>query len=150
MSEFSGTADVAVLRNVSFDTHLSDPRIADLIRHALAEERETGDWQLAIAFVGLDEISQLHARFMGQTEPTDILTFPFGEAGVAGGDIAVCVPVASEQGAEHGNSLDDELAFLILHGVLHLIGYDDATDVGRTAMLDRQQEILDSWKRLRV
>jgi rRNA maturation RNase YbeY len=56
------------------------------------------------------------------------------------------VPVAAEQGAEHGNTLAEELYFLVLHGVLHLTGHDDETPQERAAMLARQREIYSEWR----
>lgn len=146
MNNAARRVDVSVARTVAFESDLTDPRIADLVEFALQQEHADGDWQVALALMDSVEMGQLHLQFMGLSGPTDILTFPYDEEAFKGGDIAICVPVAADQAAEHGNALDEELAFLVLHGVLHLIGYDDATDASRSAMLDRQQDMLDTWK----
>jgi rRNA maturation RNase YbeY len=117
--------------------------VAGLIDLCLRSEGRGGRWQFSIAFVDEPEIIDLHQRFMQQDTPTDILTFPY-EADPAGdgGDIAICVPVAGVNAIENGKSLSWELAFLILHGVLHILGWNDTTDAERAAMLDRQSNLL--------
>ncbi|MGH9479980.1 MAG: rRNA maturation RNase YbeY, partial [Terriglobales bacterium] len=81
---------------------------------------------------------ELNRRFLGHDWPTDVLSFP----GVAGrgpqrrfgahlGDLAVSVPAARRQARQHGHALDVELRILLLHGLLHLAGYDHARDQGQ-------------------
>jgi rRNA maturation RNase YbeY len=140
-----GSVEVAVVRKYPVPAELTDERIADLITHCLIEEAATGNWQVAAAFMDDSEMRFLHAQFMNDPESTDILTFPYDDPDTSGGDIAICVPVAAEQAMDNGTSLADELAFLLLHGVLHLVGYDDQSDDDRSVMLARQQAILESW-----
>ena len=109
------------------------------------EEGASGPWQVAIAFVDEGEIGLLHDQFLGDPSPTDIITFPYEDPDFSGGDIAICVPVAAGNAHEQGNSLSKELGFLVLHGLLHLLDYDDTDDDDRAAMLARQQVILDKW-----
>lgn len=127
-------------------SELTEASVADLVRFALAAERQAGPWAISFAFVSEAEIGRLHDEFLRDPSPTDIITFPYDDPDVDGGDVAICVPVAAEQGAEHGNTLAEELFFLVLHGVLHLVGFDDATPQKRAAMLARQQEIFDAWR----
>lgn len=124
---------------------LDEGAVSTLVRTALEAEGQVGPWVINIALVDADEISRLHDRFLGDPTLTDIITFPYDEPGLSGGDIAICLPIAAEQGAEHGKSLTEELHFLILHGVLHLVGRDDGSADLRAAMLHRQQEIYDAW-----
>jgi probable rRNA maturation factor len=137
--------DVTVIDKAPVPDAITEAHVTELVHHCLREERATGDWQVAIAFVGTDEISMLHEQFMGDPAPTDIITFPYDDPEIAGGDIAICVPVAAEYAGDHGSTSSAELEFLVLHGLLHLLEYDDASDDERTKMLRRQQEILDSW-----
>ena len=146
MEEDASTVEVAVVRKFPVPEDLTDERLADLITHCLLEEGASGKWQVAVAFMDDSEIRFLHAQFMNNPVSTDILTFPYDDPDMSGGDIAICVPVAADQAGEFGKSLSDELAFLILHGVLHLAGYEDGTDDDRAAMLAKQEAILDSWK----
>ena len=145
MPEHGWRVDVTVIEKTPVPDAITEARVTELVRHCLRDERVTGDWQLAIAFVDTDEISMLHEQFMGDPAPTDIITFPYDDPEIDGGDIAICVPIAAEYARDHGSTSSAELEFLILHGLLHLLEYDDTTDDGRAKMLRRQQEILDSW-----
>ena len=73
-----------------------------------------------------DRIQALNREFRGRDEATDVLTFPSGEG--ADGDLAIAVPYAARQAARRGVPLDTELAYLAIHGALHLCGLDDATE----------------------
>lgn len=73
-----------------------------------------------------DRIQTLNREFRGLNEPTDVLTFPSGDG--ADGDLAIAVPYAERQAALRGVPLDTELAYLAIHGALHLCGLDDATE----------------------
>jgi probable rRNA maturation factor len=87
-----------------------------------------------------DEIRRLNSEFRGIDRVTDVLSFPDGEGSL--GEIAVCLPIAEEQAAERGISLESELACLAVHGGLHLLGYDDDTEDGRRQMIDNMNAIV--------
>ena len=98
-------------------------------------------------------IQELNRDFLGYDTPTDVLSFSAREGddafvsapevGDYWGDVIVSYPRASEQAAEQGHAVDDELELLVVHGVLHLLGYDHETEEDRAEMWARQQEILD-------
>jgi len=107
-------------------------------------------------FIANDEnIRRLNAQYRGQDSVTDVLAFPSGEdsdgfvsppfAPPHLGDIAVSYPRAVAQAAQYGHSTAEELDRLVVHGVLHLLGYDDQTRVGRKAMWARQEAIVRSF-----
>jgi rRNA maturation RNase YbeY len=137
---------IDVSDGLTIPPEVTEGSLLGLVRFALERERQTGPWGVSFALVTVAEISELHDRFLGDASPTDIITFPYDDPGVGGGDIAICVPVAADQGAEHGNTLAEELYFLALHGVLHLTGHDDETQRERTEMLARQHEIFSAWR----
>lgn len=83
-----------------------------------------------IAFVSDDRIRQLNRRYRGFDRATDVLSFPTGEENVALGDIAISVERARAQARQNGLTLEQEIAQLILHGLLHLCGYDHERDNG--------------------
>jgi probable rRNA maturation factor len=87
-----------------------------------------------------DEIRRLNSEFRGIDRVTDVLSFPDGEGSL--GEIAVCLPIAEEQAAERGISLESELGCLAVHGGLHLLGYDDDTEDGRRQMIDNMNAIV--------
>ncbi|MFO7270771.1 rRNA maturation RNase YbeY [Sphaerobacter thermophilus] len=96
------------------------------------------------------EIADLHLRFMNIPDPTDVLTFPADITDTDGpylGDIAVSFDTAADQAADAGHSPQREIAYLALHGLLHLAGYDDLTPDERDAMLRRQDELIAAFER---
>jgi probable rRNA maturation factor len=87
-----------------------------------------------IAFVSDKKIRELNRQFRGIDKATDVLSFP--SDGPDLGDIAVSVDMAAAQAKENGLKLDEEIAKLILHGLLHLSGYDHETDNGEMNRLE--------------
>ncbi|MFZ0062159.1 MAG: rRNA maturation RNase YbeY [Pyrinomonadaceae bacterium] len=106
---------------------------------ALAKIRNPSD-EATIAFVSDRQIRELNRRFRGIDKATDVLSFPAGDetGGVAGnlGDIAISLERATIQAKENSITLDEEIAQLILHGLLHLCGYDHETDQGEMNRLE--------------
>src|ERR1044072_4808660 len=88
-----------------------------------------------IAFVSDKRIRELNRQFRGIDKATDVLSFP-AEEEFNLGDIAVSVETAALQARENGLSFDQEIAQLILHGLLHLCGYDHETDNGEMNWLE--------------
>ena len=87
-----------------------------------------------LTFVDRDEIAALNAEHLGHDGPTDVLSFPLDpmsrsagtDVPVLLGDVVVCPGVAADQAGGHAGTLDDELALLVVHGVLHVLGHDHA------------------------
>lgn len=97
---------------------------------------------LALLLCGEERIRQLNARFRGRNKVTDVLSFPSSTGLQQGGylgDLAICLPQAKKQAQELGQPLAEELHFLVLHGLLHLLGYDHESDQGQ--MLAQQKEL---------
>lgn len=88
-----------------------------------------------IAFVSDKRIRELNRQFRGVDKATDVLSFP-AEEKLNLGDVAVSVDTAAVQAKDNGLSFDDEIAQLILHGLLHLCGYDHETDNGEMNRLE--------------
>lgn len=86
----------------------------------------------------------LNARFRGKDQPTNVLSFPSGEEEGFLGDIALARETCIREAAEKSISLRDHAAHLIIHGMLHLIGYDHETDEDASVMERRECEILAS------
>ena len=95
-----------------------------------------------IVFVSDDAIKKLNRRFRAKDYATDVLSFPaeqaeFEKAAAANlGDIVISIEQAARQAKEHGLSFENEIAQLILHGLLHLSGYDHETDHGEMNRLE--------------
>ena len=106
--------------------------ITRTVRRVLRELGESG--QVSVLFTGDAEIRTLNRRFRGHDRPTDVLSFPWASPAGKGrylGDIAISVPTARRYAKKAGWPLAEELRFLILHGLLHLLGHDHETDSGR-------------------
>ena len=88
-----------------------------------------------IAFVSDKRIRELNRQFRGVDKATDVLSFP-AEEKFNLGDVAVSVDTAAVQAKENGLTFDEEIAQLILHGLLHLCGYDHETDNGEMNRLE--------------
>lgn len=130
-----------------FDTAAlaDEAQLSSLARSVLEAEGATGEWVIVVALVSDDELQSLHLQFMGIDEPTDIMTFPYGE-GSPGGDLAISADHARVRAAEWGNSPAQEIEFLVAHGVLHLLGWQDTRSEERVAMLARQEELVRGWR----
>ena len=111
--------------------------------------------ELGLAFVDEAEIAQLAATWLQSDHPTDVLAFPVeaaaprarrglpeGDPPLLIGDVVVCPSVASRQAGEAGHALADELALLIVHGVLHLFGHDHSGPVESLRMKRRTRALL--------
>lgn len=85
--------------------------------------------EISVLLTGADRMQELNRRFRGKDRPTDVLSFPREE----GGDIALCIEIARDNASRFGHSLAHELKILLLHGMLHLAGFDHETDSGEMA-----------------
>lgn len=104
-----------------------------------------GNWTLGVRLIGDAEIVELHDRFFGDPSPTDVITFPADDPDAGGGhlgDIVISVETAGRHAREFGQSTAREVAFLGIHGLLHICGYNDGSAAERDAMLARQEELL--------
>jgi len=94
------------------------------------------DSSATIAFVSDKTIRQLNRQFRGVDKATDVLSFPAADEERNLGDIAISVETAAAQAKENGLTFDEEVAQLILHGLLHISGYDHETDNGEMNRLE--------------
>ena len=142
-------------------------RLAQLV---LEEERVPPDAEVSVLFVGEGTMTDLNERFLDGSGPTDVLAFPLDDEPLPGGrhpdeggrgpgtpagddepplilgDVLVCPAVAERQAKELGRSLDDELALLVVHGVLHLLDYDHAETDEAARMRQRETELLERFR----
>lgn len=132
---------------------VGEDELKALLQDALNRLQPVGgdSWQISILFTTDERIQAMHAEFMGIDTPTDIMTFPyevdeFAPPGFAnpGGDLVISVETAAANAAEAGWSTADELRYLVLHGLLHLLGWNDSTDEEREAMLRQQDALMTS------
>ena len=125
-----------------------EARLSALARHTLDQENMAGSAELSVLLVGADHIKRLNARFAGNDYATDVLSFPMmedEEVSPVLGDIVIAPEVAQQNAQRLGHSLDEELEILLVHGILHLLGYDHQGPRDKENMDKRQTELLASF-----
>ncbi len=126
------------------DTTSSTSSAQTLSRFATRVQRELGiEGEVDICVTSNREMQALNRRFRRKNQPTDVLTFPSASQDV-GGDIAISLEIAAANAAELGHSLANEVKILILHGMLHLAGYDHEMDDGEMHL--RETELRKKFK----
>ena len=110
---------------------------------------DCNEHEISILFIGDQGIRELNDQFRGIDRPTDVLSFPQileGELEIPGalvlGDVAISLETARSQSEEHGLSLEEELTLLLIHGILHLLGYDhEISDQEEEKMRSKTREL---------
>jgi len=162
--------DLAVFGVDEQDEHPVDlGRWVDLATAVLRDSGVRGEAELSLLFVDEAVMAELNGRFMEKEGPTDVLSFPIddpieggrwpdggstgpdrdppeaGDLPMLLGDVVLCPAVAARQAPTHAGSYDDELALLVVHGVLHVLGLDHAEPAEEAAMQARERELLDKY-----
>lgn len=134
------------------DVEVDHERLVGLARHVLDAQRVPADMVTTLLLVDAVTIAGLNRAHMGKEGPTDVLAFPIDEPGATPpdvpavlGDVVLCPAVAHEQAAGLGRTGHDEVAMLVVHGILHLLGMDHADPVQEAEMFGRTDELLASW-----
>ncbi len=111
---------------------------------ATAEAEGVASGEISVTFLDADGIAALAGAHLGRTEPTDVIAFNLAEPADPLGDVYICPAVAEESAREYGVELREELLRLVVHGVLHVLGYEHPEGPERTEseMFRRQEEIL--------
>jgi probable rRNA maturation factor len=146
--------------------HVDTIRWVKLAEAVLAEEGVKGETEVSILFVDEATIADLNGRFLGKEGPTDVLAFPIDEEPVEGGrspdsggtgpgynpgpegaptllgDVVICPSVAHRNAPEHAGEFEDELALLVVHGLLHLLGMDHEDSDEAEAMEAKERQLL--------
>ena len=118
-------------------------RMREIARAVLAGE-EFADYEISLVFVDNMTIHRLNKQYLDHDEPTDVITFPYSNAGAKKleGELVIGVEVALSQAAERGHDVQAELALYVIHGLLHLCGYDDKSPRAETRMRARERHYL--------
>ena len=91
-----------------------------------------------VSLISDREISLVHAQFMDNPDPTDVITFPYGSEG----EILISAETALRQAKELNSQLEQEITLYLVHGILHLVGYEDGTESCRNEMDALQERLL--------
>ncbi len=111
--------------------------LAALLRH----ESVSGDPEISFVFCNDPFIQALNAEYRGKNKPTDVLSFAQDDPEILG-DIVISLPTAARQAEAAGWTLENEVALLGVHGLLHLLGFDDETEAGAWEMQRRTEAVL--------
>lgn len=102
--------------------------------------------ELVVRIVDEAESGQLNHDYRGKEGPTNVLSFPFEAPPQVPspllGDLVICAPVVAREAAQQGKTVQAHWAHMVIHGVLHLLGYDHMTDDEAQQMEDRERELL--------
>jgi probable rRNA maturation factor len=118
-------------------------RMREVVR-AVLDGEGVPDAEISLAFVDNPTIHQLNQRYLGHDEPTDVLSFPLSEPAAKRltGELVIGVEVARAQAAQRGHDVQAELALYVIHGLLHLCGFEDKSDDTAARMRDRERYYL--------
>ena len=137
------------------DQKVDEQRLVGLATFALDWLRIHPSAELSILLVDETAMSAYHEKFMGLPGPTDVLSFPMDELRVPAdgqtpptgvlGDIVLCPAVTAHQAPENGRTPDGEAEYLLIHGLLHLVGHDHAEPEEKRIMFGLNDEIIAAW-----
>jgi probable rRNA maturation factor len=119
-----------------------------LAAHALESEDLDDDSELSVLLIGADHMRELNFRFAGNNYATDVLAFPMMEdedQPQVLGDVVICPEVARANARKVNHPLEEELGILLVHGILHLLGYEHSEPEDKAQMDQRLREVLDSF-----
>ncbi len=129
--------------------------LARLATFALDQLRIHPQAELSILLVDEGTMSAYHEKYMGEPGATDVLSFPMDELRPPGeedeppegllGDVVLCPAVTDRQAAEHGRTSTAEAEYLLVHGILHLLGFDHAEPEEKAAMFGLKDKIIAAW-----
>ena len=127
-----------------------------LARFVMEQMRLHPQTEMTLKLIDRSTMTELNTRWMDNDGPTDVLSFPMDELrpGREGneptegylGDVVICPDYAAEQAPSNGNSTDQEVELLTVHGVLHLMGYDHAEPEEHREMFALQDSLLAGWR----
>lgn len=122
-----------------------DARMTEAVKRIL-DDADFESAQISIAIVDDEAIHDLNRRYLDHDYPTDVLSFTLAEEGShLEGQLVVSIDTAAAQAAEYGWRTEDELLLYVVHGTLHLVGYDDATPELRADMQTQECRVLEPF-----
>jgi probable rRNA maturation factor len=135
---------------------LDEQALVQLADFVLRQMRIHPQVEVSILLVDEATMAGYHERFMGEPGPTDVLSFPMDELrpGAANGlsaegilgDVVICPAYAAEQALTHGRSSEGEIQYILVHGLLHLMGYDHAEPEEKRVMFGLNDRLIRDWK----
>ena len=143
------SVQVDVQRACDNETVPDNSFVTAWLTRSVAEAGGPADAELSVRIVNEDEMRSLNCAFRGKDKPTNVLSFPAGrieglpdDVPVQLGDIVVCASVVSDEAIEQDKAVADHWAHMLVHGTLHLMGYDHETDAEAVEMEALETQIL--------
>jgi len=138
---------------------VDEQRLQALAAFVLDKLRIHPQAELSVLLVDEAAMAAYHEKFMGEPGPTDVLSFPMDELRVPAddeeppegllGDVVLCPSVTARQAAENGRTAASEQDYLLVHGVLHLLGFDHGTPAEHQAMFALNDRLIEAWEQSR-
>lgn len=132
----------------------------ELTQFVLSHENKPSNTEVSVSFVTDEAIAKLNETYRKKSGPTDVLSFECDGAPLASeepysaqdhvyslGDVVMAPDVATSQTREYGTSFEEEISLLLVHGLLHLCGYDHISDEEAQVMERREADILQAWSK---
>ena len=116
---------------------------AELFTHYVLKELNLSQGHYEFTFVNDQTMIELHQTYLQKNSSTDILTFNYNTESEPEGDIYICIEEAKRNAHNYKHSFDDEIKLLMIHGILHLIGYSDYDEESKKIMFDEQDRLLE-------
>ena len=127
-----------------------DKEMISLLDYGIEYMELNPECEISLSFVDVQEMEELHIKWMQEDGPTDVLSFPMDMPEnkvdvVTLGDIVISPAVAAKQAATAGHSVEHEMYILATHGLLHILGYDHADPDEEKVMFTLQEKIVKEW-----
>lgn len=148
--------DIVFVNETEYDTTGYDTLITEVFNEAMKVEQIDKYYEVSVVFVSKEKIQEINRTYRGIDRVTDVISFALfdneddivfedeEEEITTLGDIFICLDVMKEQAKEYGHSEKRELAFLAVHGLLHLLGYEHDTNEKEREMFAKQELILNN------
>jgi len=147
--------EINVLFDADFEKSINEAWLRSVATVALTAEHQA-DVEMGILITGQEKVQRLNKKYLGEDEPTDVLSFAMGDSDEDGtpdfvfpegdalhlGEVIISYPQAQKQAHEHKHSTRQEVAILLIHGVLHLLGYDHDEPERQHKMQAKEKAIL--------
>ena len=147
--------EINILIDKEYKNKVKSTWLKNVARQVQKAENVSEKSEMGLKITGDEEIHKLNRQYLDEDRPTDVLSFPMNEQSAAVpvfvkvpdgklhlGDIVISYPQAAKQAAEHGHPVNHEIVILLIHGILHLLGYDHDVPKRKSVMRNREACIL--------
>lgn len=140
--------DIAIINETEYKTMEYENIINDVFNEVVKQEKITKEYEVSVIFVTKEKIKAINKTYRNIDKETDVISFSYLEDiekfpnNMILGDIFICLDIMKEQAKMYNHSEKRELAFLVVHGLLHLLGYNHDNEEKEKIMFQKQEMIL--------